>query len=294
MSKVRGEQKDSLPKTPVDFFQVSLNLDKQDQFVSGLAVSWEHFKGIPSPIGLKDKGSHRRSDQLDTRSSNGMIFNKAGEFAAVILGNQSNKSTVDGGQFDNAVARLVLPRFYEGTPEKRIYLCVGDRVYLRDIEALVSDYQLVQHNNETKIDFLQYPAKCVETLMDSTGKNFVAGYDFEVTPCGKIKWIKDSPGIDPDTGLGRVFSVRYLYKAHWYVQSLPNEVRVTQVTTDGVRKPERMPYHATIVREYIYHNQINDATSEPNKNPRLSEKPIANVDDSRYSVNVEMSDIGEK
>lgn len=286
MSNLKGDQKITLPKNPKDLFQSSFNLEKMDQFVQSLAVTWEHFKGIPSPIGLKDKGSYRR-DELDTKSSNGMIYTKAGEFSATMLGNSSNKSTVDGGQFDNAMARLVLPRFYDST-DKRIYLSIGDRVYLKDVETLVVNTQFIQHNNQTLVDSLQYPAKCVDSLMDSTGKLFVYGHDFELTPCGKIKWTKSNPGIDSDTGLGRVFSVRYLYQAHWYIQSLPNEVRVTQVTTGGVRKPERLPYHATIVREYIYHNQLNDDTS---KNARSTEKPVDNVDDSRYPINVELTDI---
>jgi hypothetical protein len=289
MSNKIGEQKITLPTNPKDLFQSSFNLDKMDQFVKSLSVTWEHFKGIPSPIGLKDKGSYRR-DELDTKSSNGMIYTKAGEFSATMLGANSNKNPIDGGQFDSSMARLVLPRFYDST-EKRIYLSIGDRVYLKDVETLVVSTQFVQHNNNTLIDHLQYPAKCVDSLMDSSGKNYVYGYDFELTPCGKIKWTKSNPGIDPDTGLGRVFSVRYMYQAHWYIQSLPNEVRVTQVTTNGVRKPERLPYHAVIVREYIYHNQVNDDTSS--KNSRLSERPIDNVDDSRYPINVELADIEE-
>lgn len=292
MSNLKGEQKITLPVNPKDLFQTSFNLEKMDQFVSSLAVSWEHFKGMPSPIGLKDKGSYRR-DELDTKSSNGMIYTKAGEFSATMLGNSSSKHPVDGGQYDNAVARLVLPRFYDSDKDKRIYLSVGDRVYLKDVETLVTNTQFVQHNNDTLIDFLQYPAKCVEGLMDSTGKSYVYGYDFELTPCGKIKWTKSNPGIDPDTGLGRVFSVRYLYQAHWYVQNLPNEVRVTQVTTNGVRKPERLPYHAVIVREYIYHNQITDDTTNVNKKSRSEERPVDNLDDSRYPVNVELSNIEE-
>ena len=69
-----------------------------------------------------------------------------------------------------------------------------------------------------------------------------------------MDWGK-TPGIDPDTGKGRICSARYRYEAHWYIVSIINEVRIGNVTENGVRKEERLPYHATIVREYIFHNR---------------------------------------
>lgn len=290
MSVKRGEQLDTIPRMPDDLFQVSLNLDKADQFVKSLAVTWEHYKAIPSPIGLKDRGGFRR-EQLDTTSSNGMIFAKAGEFSGTMLGNSSNKQDTDSGQYDNAVCRLVLPRFYDSNKE-RIYLCVGDRLFLKDIEALVSTYQLAERNPNSEFDSLQYPIKCVETLIDSVGKKYVAGYDFEITNDGRLHWIKSAPGIDESTGKGMVYSIRYLYKAHWYVQSLPNEVRVTQVTNDeGTRKPERMPYHAVIVREYVYHNKVNDEQNTNESCPRKEDQPIEKIDVGAPVVRVNLDDM---
>jgi hypothetical protein len=286
------------PKIPFPITELGFNLESQDQFVKSRGVVFQHWAAIPSPIGLKDRGDYRRSDQYDTISSNGMIYKKVGCFTAAIVSNSKSKNPIEGGVFDYSTARLLVPRFYDqegGGEEKEIHLAPGDRVFVRDLELLVPNYQRMEFN-PGGLDRAQFPIKCVSYLIDSRNIEYKQGYHFKLVD-GHIKWIdgRDNPGIDPDTGKGRVYSIRYEYNAHWYITQIPNEVRVVQGTSsDGERFPQRMPYSAVIQREYVYYNQNNDIDKDHGreKEVRDIEEPkhvIETVDN--YQVKVNMDDI---
>lgn len=297
MAKVpaKGSQLITLPVEPLDLEQISFNLEKHDQFVRGHGVTFLHYRAMPSPIGLKDRGEYRRSDSLDTISSNGMIYKQCGCFTAPLLGSNKSHNSVEGGMVDQSTARITLPRFYDKQfdqqEDKSIRLCVGDRVYIKDLEVDVVTYQRVNYNPEG-VDLLQYPALYVESILDSNMIEYKQDIDFIITSYGNIKWIdgKKNPGIDPDTGKGRVYSVRYGYLAHWYIASIPNEVRVTNTTENGIRKPERGTYQAIIQREYVYHNSLNkeDEQSKKDRNPRHNIEPTESlpVDSAEVQVNI--------
>jgi hypothetical protein len=256
----------------------------------------EHYAAIPSPIGLKDRGDYRRSDQYDSISSNGMIYKKVGCFTGVIVSNSKRKTQNDAGIIDYSTARLLLPRFYNDN--KEIHIAPGDRVFIKDLEVLVSNYQRMQYD-PGNFDRAQFPIKCVEYLIDSRSLEYKEGVHFKIQD-GYIEWIdgKDNPGIDPDTGKGRVYSIRYKYNAHWYITEIPNEVRVTQGTNEnGEKIPERMQYSAIIQREYVYYNQNNDAQKDYGKQKlvRNIEEPKDPIDTIyEYDIKVDMNDIGNE
>lgn len=282
--------------------QVSFNVNLQDNFITSHSVELEHYKAIPSPIGKKLKGDYRRSDELDTVSSNGYIYKCAGSFSAVMLGNNRGRGDGDGGFFDTSSARLTFPRFYNAPGTKgesdgeRIYLAPGDRVYVKnkDIDTRVPNYQEVQYD-PNKDDILQFPAVKVEYLIDSRNIEYECGLDFKITEQGNIRWLPKgrNPGIDTETGKGRVYSIRYLYTAHWYIVSLINEVRIGRVTENGKRQESRFPYHASIVREYVYHNRNNAQEVIGDKKediPRAQREPQERVNKGPF-VKVNMDDI---
>jgi hypothetical protein len=299
--KPDGIQSDTVNRNS-PFIQQSFDLKRQDHFVTSLAVDFTHYKAMPSPIGLKDRGDYRRSDGVDTITSNGMIFHCAGKFSATMSDNERNQKRSDGGILDPSQSRLILPRFYnkDGLADgDRIYLAPGDRLYVADPDAdvLVSNYQEMDYQDGDNTPM--FPIVKLEIpIVDSRNIEYTCGVDFQITQSGNIRWIAGgrNPGIDPDTGKGRVYSIRYLYKAYWYVVSLPKEVRVTNVTNGNVRNPERMPYHAIIVREYIYHNQNKGDQNNQlkSKTPqRENAKPTENINPNKYTVPVDMSAIGD-
>lgn len=296
----KGLQVRSLPKTPKDLFQVTMDLDKNDDLITQRGVEFEHWVAVPSPIGLKERGDYRRSDQYDTITSNGMIYKLAGCFTAAVVSNSKSKRPSSGGLIDYSTARLLVPRFYneKGTADgEEINLAPGDRIFIKDIETLVSNYQRMQYN-PGGLDRAQFPVKSVQILIDSRNKEYKCGYHFKVQD-GHIKWIdgRANPGIDPDTGKGRIYSIRYKYNAHWYITELPNEVRVIQGTNkNGERVPQRMPYSAIIQREYVYYNQNNDVDKDHGREREVRDieepkEPVAVPDD--YQIKVDINDIGE-
>ncbi len=301
--KPRGGQLDTINRS-ILVPQHSFNLGEQDAFVTSLGIQFTHFKAIPSPIGLKDRGDYRRSDSLDTISSNGMIYVKSGCFTATMVDNSKNQRRAEGGLVDYSTSRLIMPRYYDKADGvangDRIYLAPGDRVYLADPNAdcLVSNYQRMEYepNQDNRPMF---PIHKMEFIEDSRGIIYKEGKDFEITSAGDIRWLSggENPGIDPDTKAGRVYAVRYLYRAYWYIVAIPKEVRLTNVTNAGVRAPERMAYHAVIQREYIYH-QVNrgknsdgsggDVKTEDQK--RIQDKPTQGLDPNGTVIRVNMDD----
>jgi hypothetical protein len=297
--KPKGPQLPTLPPSG-DLPQLSFNLEKNDSFINSLGIDFIHWKAVPSPIGLKDRGDYRRPDSLDTISSNGMLYIKAGCFTATMVDNSKKSSYSDGGLIDPSTSRLILPRFYNKGDEQsnadRIYMVPGDRVYIADPHAddLVSNYQRMEYSPSTGIDIPMFPIKKIEFIQDSRGIIYDEGYDFKINCDGNVEWLAEgrNPGTDPETKTGRVYSIRYQYKAHWYVVDIPREVRLTNITKDGVRSPERMPYHVVIQREYIYRNKNNgDSTqTEPDgkEDSRTRQAPPESISPSD-PIKVDMS-----
>lgn len=283
--------------------QQSFDLDRLDIFVNSLGVDFKHFRAMPSPIGQNDRGDYRRSDGVDTITSNGMIYRCAGIFTATMTDNTREQKRSAGGVVDPSESRLVMPRFYNKVDQDdgcRIYLMPGDRLYIADPNADVKvatahkmDYQSdIDNEPMFPIVSLQGP------IVDSRNMEYQEGIDYSITTDGNIRWIPEgkNPGTDPNTGKGRIYSVRYLYKAFYYVVALPKEVRVTNVTNGGVRSPQRMPMHAVIVREYIFHNQNRGDKLNQNKTKtpeREDAQPKESINPNKFVIPVDMSTIAD-
>lgn len=281
--------------------EIKFNLEAQDNFAKSRGVIFEHWSAIPSPIGLKDRGDYRRSDSLDTISENGFIYKKTGEFVGTIIGNGHQNqfgSVVEGGIYDDSTGRIVIPRFYncpEKGKEKEISLLPGDRIYAKNLKLDVENRQRAQYNPKGS-DFLQFPAKCVTQLIDSQGLEYEEGKHFKLDKNGNVKWIAGAknPGIDPETGKGRIYSIRYRYLAFWYIQQLINEIRITN--TDTAEEAARMPYHAVVQREYVYHNRTRGDkadTNEKTETPRTNEEPKESIEPNQPQVKVDIRNFSE-
>lgn len=286
--------------------QHSFNILFDDDFVTSSGIDYCHYKAMPSPIGLKDRGDYRR-DGLDVLTSNGMLYVCAGTFTGCETDNTTDKKRTDGGIIDPSVSRLILPRFYNKTKSVagsvntapvddggRIYMAPGDRIYVSDPNAnvKVSNYQKMTY--EVGPNVPMFPILQMEVpIVDSQNISYVQGLDYCISSDGNINWMDGgkNPGFDPQTGKGRVYSVRYLYKAFHYVISIPKEVRQTNITENGVRTPERLAYYAVIQREYVYHSvnrgdpKNTTASSTPN---RAVQEPIDSIKPGPGSISVDM------
>jgi len=302
--KAKGPQQDTISRQGL-LPQISFNLPKQDAFITSHGVQLQHWKALPSPLGKKERGDYRKSDAFDDQESNGYIYKKAACFTATMLSNSKSKQQMDGGVLDVSVARLTLPRYYDKAERgdaagERIYLSPGDRLYIADstVDTHVANFQEMTFD-PTRDNVAQFPIHCVEYLMDSRGIEYYCDRDFKITQEGNLRWLAGKgPGLDPETGKGRVYAIRYLYQAHWYVVSLPNEVRIGNVTEGGQRKEERMPYQAAIVREYVYYNRQNSAKQTDYKHPKEDKKrthpePEYDAKPNNPGIRVSMTDILE-
>jgi hypothetical protein len=180
---------------------------------------------------------------------------------------------------------------------KRIRLTPGDRLYHDPtIDDLVVNKELLSYSFDSA-NIPMFPiVKMDGPIVDSRGIYYKENIDF--TLCnGNVIWTPGAanPGIDPDTGAGRTYSIRYLYRAFYYVTDILREVRITDVTEGNVRRPERAPMHVAIQREYIWHNinQGNELNKPPNKatEPRQVPEPINTIDLKQGMVRVETTDI---
>jgi hypothetical protein len=287
------------------FIQDSFDLDRLDNFVTSLGVEYIHYKGMPSPIGKNDRGDFRRNDGVDTITSNGMIYIASGKFTATMTDNTRNRKTGESSILDPSESRLVLPRFYNknGIADgDRIYLLPGDRIYVADKNVDVEVSNTHEMDYEPGVDNVPmfHIAKLELPIVDSRNIYYKECVDFIITQNGDIRWLPEgkNPGIDPNTGKGRVYTVRYRYKAYWYIGSLIKELRVTNITDEnGVRSPERMSYHTVAVREYVFHSQNKGSQSNQLKSStpdRADKAPIQSIKPNKNDILVDMSGIGEE
>lgn len=273
---------------------IKFNLEAQEQFGQDKGIVFEHWAAIPSTVGQIDRGDLRRPESLDTIQENGFIYKKVGEFIGTILGNSKKNQHQEGGIMDNSTARLMIPKFYSEScgKQKEISLLPGDRLYAKQIELRVANYQKAEFR-PTSTDTLQFPAKCVIFLKDSRGIEYTEGVEFKLTDDGDIQWLdgKPNPGIDPTTGKGRIYGVRYMYIAFWYVQQLINEIRITNTSDSSA--PARLPYHAIIQREYVYHQKNRGDKKDSNiknETPRTQDEPTEVLNPNEFEIKVDIRD----
>lgn len=180
----------------------------------------------------------------------------------------------------------------------RIRLTPGDRLYSDPtIDDLVVNKELMNYSYNKK-NVPMFPiVKMDAPIVDSRGVFYRQGIEFTIDCEGNIEWTEGAanPGIDPDTGEGRTYSVRYLYRAFYYVTSILREVRITEVTEGDVRRPERMPMYVAVQREYLYHNinRGNELNPAPQKGAAQRQVPLpaSKIEIDQGVVLVEMTDL---
>lgn len=294
----KGTQVDTINRySPM--VQESFDLKRLEAFVTSLGVDFMHFKATPSPIGKNDRGDLRRNDGVDTVTSNGMIYRIAGKFTATMTDNAREQHRSPGGTVDPSESRLVMPMFYnkvDVADGDHIYLMPNNRLYISDPNAdvLVANSQLMDYQENIDNEPMFSIVTLQDKIIDSRNIEYIQGIDFTITQQGNIRWGGKNPGIDPDTGKGRIYSIRYLYRAFYYVVALPKEVRVTNVTTGGVRSPERAAMHAVICREYMFHNMSRGDKTNQNvsKTPkRVEAAPQESINPNKFEIPIDMSTI---
>jgi hypothetical protein len=269
-------------QAPINLNEVQVSFDKE-AFMHAIkthGVYFTHYRSLPDPTGMQSKGDSHAVGNGNLRSnSDGFIYNKVGEFRALFMLNSNHAQQFPEGHISFATAYVTLPEFYEDCKDEAIILAPYDRLYLKDIEARVVHRQYVEATT-VGIDKLQFPATCVEALVDANGVSYKENIDFAITPEGHIKWLTQKrPGWNTAVNRGTVYSIRYRYTPFFVVARIIHEIRVANVTsftdfTNESRKLERMPYQVQVIRENVYYDTNVDPLKPVPAPDRQVEQPI--------------------
>jgi hypothetical protein len=260
---------------PFEFIEDQLSFDAEafDNLIRSQGVKVTHYKAIPDPRGMASRGDTH--DVLGIReSTDGFIYKPCGCFQGWFNGNTNSPRPDPKGIIEEANATMTVPRCYEGT-EEAVLISEYDRLYLTDIEIRVINLQYLEAS-ATGVDRLQYPATCVEFLVDANGVFYDENVDFTMSPEGDIIWSgQKRPGWNAQTGRGTVFSVRYRYTPFFVVENIIHEIRVAQITdyVTGDRNLTRMPYQLRLVREKVFRDKNRDGSPLKMYNPRYTNPP---------------------
>ena len=237
---------------------VSFDAEAFDEAILSQGVTFVHYRAMRCPIGLTDPDELRRTHDHHANCSNGFIYTLGGEVTCLFIGNSSGFQFSDPGRYDGSTVTIVLPRQYDNSAQP-LDIAPFDRMYLKEEVTPVSTWHVLAAH-VTGVDRLLFPAVKVIDLIDSRGRSYKQGEDFAVNKAGNIAWYDGKgPGIDPQTGKGVVYTVRFMYKPYWYVKQLVHEVRVAQTENEfGERTVTRMPQSAVIQREQHFHKEQND------------------------------------
>jgi hypothetical protein len=248
-------------------YQQSFDKEAFDFLIQGQGVKVTHFRAIPDPTGMASLGDVH-AVQSKRQSSDGFLYKEVGCFHMFFSSNSGEWTVEVEGLTSHDTAVVTFPMIYEDKdgqpiPDRPVLIGKYDRFYMKDVIVRVIAMQYVEANT-TGVDKLQYPATCVEHLIDADGKEYEEGVHFEITTEGFIKWTgQNRPGFNEKLGRGTVYSIRYRYTPYFVVARMLHETRVSQITDPMTfeRSLERMPFQALIVREQV----LSDMNRDPHQ-----------------------------
>lgn len=290
--------KNKFPNNPVELQyadppdQVKFSPNGSETFVDGNALSFKHWVALPDPLYNKNIGGIRntlgevQNSQFlvgETRfvRENGFLYICMGTVRGVYTSNNKKLQHAPGGEMVHDTAMLTINRCYVDSNQK-VAISEYDKLiplhFPQDFYSV--NWEKIQHNHKGGVDTLQFPAKAIQWIMDSTGKIFNHGVDFTINDNGNLKWIGKTPGIDPDTQEGRIFSIRYMYSPYYYVSSIPHNIRIEpRIGPTGQATYKISPLTISVQAEYLF---VKKRGANFNEVPTQS--PAANVkEDAMYN-----------
>jgi hypothetical protein len=248
---------------------VSFDVAAFDDLVRNHGARLVHFRAMRCPVGMTDRYDARRPHDDHSGCSNGFIYARGGVITCSFLSNSKDTRLTDLGLLGDAVVQMTIPRFYDDNQEVEVDVAPFDRLYLEEEKLVVPHWQLVEAN-QSGTDKLSYPVESVTDIVDNKGHKYGVK-DYAIVD-HKIKWVGAAPGIDPESGKGRIYSIRYNYRPYWYVDRMIHQIRFCLVdnSVTGTRDMFRLPQAVLAKREFLYENQDNDPSStDPDKSRQV-------------------------
>lgn len=252
-----------------------------DNAIYQRGVRMIHMTAMPCPVGrlsLTDSTHRPHADHAGCQG--GFIYTNVGVVTCLFSSNSRRMNWTDQGMADGDTVSITLPRFYDNT-NIQVKAMPFDRLYLAEESISVVQWELAEYS-DLGVDALKFPVVYVESLIDWRGEYYKQDVDFTVKN-GKIHWGSRAPGINPDTGLGGVYSVRYAYHPFYIIDSIGHEIRVATQVVNGQKIAVPMPYQISVVRENVARNADNDPQS-PAAGSRQQQSPVDEHATSGYFI----------
>jgi hypothetical protein len=246
---------------------IAFDLDAFEDHIKAHGARFTHYRAMRDPVGMINKYDSRRPNPNSPLSVNGMIYTKAGIITGLLIGNTKEAKASDGGMVDSSTAQFTPLITYEDTQEQ-VFLAPYDKLYLEEEAVLVSRHELIEHSL-TGIDKPKFPVIKVLDCIDANGNFYRQNSDFTISNNGLIIWGDRRPGQNVDDGSGVVFSIRYVYRPHWYVFRLVHEIRIVQQENPytGQKTTKQAPQSAILHREYFFEDEADTNTRQSVETP---------------------------
>lgn len=255
----RGNIKFDNPYDP-KFAHVELDVNKFNALIYQYGIRILHEKATicPNYLGAISSQQH---DTNCTICDNSYFFHDPKKVLGYFSTNEMVRNYFRGGFWEHGSALLTVPSFYENNPDDQVYVSLNDRFTLLDFEDRF--YEAI-HHNVGNVDKLRY--KAIKILMLRTAKQiYEENRHFKLNENGDIEWLNNvHPGYSPDTGLGEVMSVSYLYRPMYRVTQMLHEGRFSQQTFKvPQRTPLRYPQQMMIKKDFLIDKKDADGNVIP-------------------------------
>lgn len=260
--------------SPLPVQALTIDVDAQDYIVSTQGILYNHYLAMECPLGIVDRFDPRAEHVEHDTCQGGLIYKLAGKVFATSTSNSSDKTLRTQGEIDASTQMFTFRRGYEDC-DCAVTVGVYDKLEYAEEPPYIVQRQRIQYNSKTNIDRLQFPAIKIQILMDSEGISYNEGSDYILTN-GNIVWIGNRPKVNPDTGRGGVYQVRYLYRPYWIVKSITKDIRVARQNNDDGSTLAKSNIAAICQREYQYMNEKNQNDAAVSTDPHQLPQPDDN------------------
>ncbi len=266
--------------TPLTGEAIYQSLQAFDANIRASGIKMKHFTALPCPVGRISKDDSLNKIHNDHSGCfNGHIYQFAGVVAMLFTGNGRHPRYEEGQTLAGSNVQATVPTTYDDS-NVPVIVAPWDLFRFDEPPYSVPQWEMVD-SHEGGRDRLKYPAVSVLRVMDNRGLSYTSA-DYRVdAETGELVWTgQHRPGIDPDTGKGRLNSVRYTYNPFYYCSGLNHEVRILPVVdpTTGERSMAQAPRTISLERETTFHSAEQDPES-------FAKTPIAKVRQSRPARN---------
>jgi len=256
--------------------EIALDPELFNQFTAqmGIRVLVEKTVVCPNYMGNIKQNLH---DPNCTLCDNGFISFASFECYAIFQQNALQKMYLERGEFSMGQAIITVPSVDESGND--IVIGLYDRITLLDQSERFYESK---NKSASEVDLLRYNATAIEFITTASrgiATPFVENADYELDCNSNIHWLEggDRPMFNPETGLGEVFVVSYVFKPVYRVLQMLHEGRYSSRAVQAGKEMTRFPQTLMVRKDYyISKDDINGVRF---KEPVTDQKDVGDTDE---------------